>query len=71
LHTDRCGNTCRQKCCAELSGEAGKMHVFIYKDTTYVEPGRKIIPVITGAIGIVTKGLKEKLEAIPGKQSWI
>jgi hypothetical protein len=28
-----------------------------------------IIPVIIGATGIVTKGLKENLEAIPGKHS--
>jgi hypothetical protein len=28
-----------------------------------------IIPVIIGAIGIVTKGLKKNLEALPGKQS--
>jgi hypothetical protein len=28
-----------------------------------------IIPVVTGATGMVTKGLKENLEAISGKQS--
>jgi hypothetical protein len=28
-----------------------------------------IIPVIIGATGIVTKGLKKNLEAIPGKHS--
>jgi hypothetical protein len=28
-----------------------------------------IIPVIFGATGIVTKGLKKNLEAIPGKHS--
>jgi hypothetical protein len=28
-----------------------------------------IVPVITGATGIVTKGLKRGLEAIPGKHS--
>jgi hypothetical protein len=28
-----------------------------------------IIPTVTGAIGIVTKVLKENLEAIPGKHS--
>jgi hypothetical protein len=27
------------------------------------------IPVVTGATGIVTKGLKKNLEAIPGKYS--
>jgi len=30
---------------------------------------REIIPVITGATGIVTKGLKKDMEAIPGKHS--
>jgi hypothetical protein len=30
---------------------------------------RFVIPVITGATGIVTKGLKRYLEAIPGKHS--
>jgi hypothetical protein len=30
---------------------------------------RKIIPVITGATGIVTKVLKKNLEAIPRKHS--
>jgi hypothetical protein len=29
----------------------------------------KIIPVITGATGRVTKGLRKNLEAIPGKHS--
>jgi hypothetical protein len=28
-----------------------------------------IIPIIIGATGIVTKGLKKNLEAIPGKHS--
>jgi hypothetical protein len=28
-----------------------------------------IVPVVTGATGIVTKGLKKNLEAIPGKHS--
>jgi hypothetical protein len=28
-----------------------------------------IIPVVIGATGIVTKGLKKNLEAIPGKHS--
>ena len=28
-----------------------------------------IVPVITGATGVVTKGLKKNVEAIPGKHS--
>ena len=39
----------------------------MYRDTTNVEPEIKIIPVIIGASGIVTKGLRKNLEAIPGK----
>ena len=38
MHTDRCGNTCRQKYHAEGSGEVAKIHVFMCKDTTDVEP---------------------------------
>jgi hypothetical protein len=32
-------------------------------------PKCKIIPAIIGATGIVTKGLRKNLEAIPGKHS--
>ena len=38
MHTDRCGNTCRQKCCAKGSGKEVKTQEFIYRDTTNVEP---------------------------------
>jgi len=38
MHTDRCGNTRRQKCCAKESGKEVKMQEFIYRDTTNVEP---------------------------------
>jgi len=38
MHTDRCGNTCRQKCCAKGSGNEAKIQDFMYKDTTNVEP---------------------------------
>ena len=38
MHTDRCGNTCRQKCCAKGSGKEVKMQEFMYIDTTNVEP---------------------------------
>jgi len=37
MHTDRCGNTCRQKCCAKGSGKEVKIQQFIYGDTTNVE----------------------------------
>jgi hypothetical protein len=38
MHTDRCGNTGRQKCCAKRSGKEIKIQVFMYRDTTNVEP---------------------------------
>ena len=38
IHTDRCGNTRRQKCCAKGSGKEVKIRAFMYRDTTNVEP---------------------------------
>jgi hypothetical protein len=38
MHTDRRGNTCRQKCCAKGSGKEVKIQEFMYRDTTNVEP---------------------------------
>jgi len=38
MHTDRCGNTCRQKCCAKGSGKEVKIQEFMHTDTTNVEP---------------------------------
>ena len=32
MHTDRCGNTRRQKCCAKGSGKEVKMQEFMYRD---------------------------------------
>jgi hypothetical protein len=37
-HTDRCGNTGRQKCCAKGRGKEVKIQEFMYRDTTNVEP---------------------------------
>jgi len=37
MHTGRCGNTCRQKCCAKGSGKEVKKQEFMYRDTTNVE----------------------------------
>ena len=34
MHTDRCGNTCRQKCCAKGSGKEVKIQEFMWN----VEP---------------------------------
>ena len=38
MHTDRCGNTRRQKCCAKGCGIEVKVQEFMYRDTTNVEP---------------------------------
>ena len=38
MHTDRCGNTRRQKCCAKGSGKEVKIQEFMYRDKTNVEP---------------------------------
>ena len=38
MHTNRCGNTRGQKCCAKGSGKEVKIQEFMYRDTTNVEP---------------------------------
>ena len=37
MHTDRCGNTRRQKCYTKGSGKEVKIQEFMYRDTTNVE----------------------------------
>ena len=38
MHTDRCGNTRRQKLCAKGSGKEVEIQEFMYRDKTNVEP---------------------------------
>jgi hypothetical protein len=38
MHTDRCGNTRRQKCSAKGSGKEVKIQRFSYRGTTNVKP---------------------------------
>jgi len=38
MHTDRYGNTRRQKCCGNGSGKEVKIQEFMYRDITNVEP---------------------------------
>jgi len=38
MDTDRCGNACRQKCCAKGSGKEVTIQEFMYRDTANVEP---------------------------------
>ena len=37
MPTDRCVNTCRQKCCAKGSEKEVKIQEFMYRDTTNVK----------------------------------
>jgi hypothetical protein len=56
MHTDRYGNTSRQKFNATGSRKETKIQEFMYRDTMNVEC--EMYEVITGNIGLVTKGLK-------------
>ena len=38
MHTNRCGNTHREKCRAKGSRKEVKIQEFMYRDTTNVEP---------------------------------
>jgi len=38
MHTDRCGNIRRQKCCTKGSGKEVKVQEFMFRVTTNVEP---------------------------------
>ena len=68
MHTDRCGNTCRQKCCAKGSGKVVKIQEFVYIQRMW-NLKRTIIPVIIGATGIVMRSLRKNLEPVPRKHS--
>jgi hypothetical protein len=69
MHTDRCGNTRRQKCCAKGSGKGFIIQEFRYRDTTNVKPEMYDYTGIIGVTGIVTRSLRKHLEAVPGKHS--
>jgi len=69
LHTDKCGNTRRQKCCTKGSGKEVKIQEFVYRDTANVEPEMYGCTSNNWATGIVTRSLKENLETVPGKHS--
>jgi len=36
MHIDKCGNTCRQKCCAKGRGREVNTQKFMYRDTMNV-----------------------------------
>jgi hypothetical protein len=65
MHTDRCGNTCRQKCHAKGSGKEVRIQKFRYRDTTNVE--LEMYKYTSNNRGIVTRSLRKNSEDIPGK----
>jgi len=69
MHTDRYGNTCRQKCCAKGSGKKLKYKSLCIEIQRTWNLKCTIIPIIIGATGIVKRSLRKNLEAVPGKHS--
>ena len=69
MHTDRCGNTRRQKYCAKGSGKEVKIQEFIYRDTMNVEPEMYYYTSNNWSHWNSNEKLKEKLEAVPGNHS--
>ena len=69
MHTDRSGNTRRQKCCAKGSEKKLKYKSLCIEIQRMWNLKCTIIPVIIGATGIVTRSLRKNLEAVLGKHS--
>jgi len=67
MHTDRCGNIRRQKCCAKESRKEVKYKGLCTEIQRKQNLRCTIIPLIIGATGIVTRNLRKNLEAVPGK----
>ena len=67
MHTDRCGNTRRQKCCAKGCGKEVKIQEFVYRDTTNVEPEMYDCTFIIIIIIIIIRYIRLLLQAfLPG-----
>jgi len=69
MHTNRCGNTRRQKCCAKGTEKKLKYKSLCIEIQRMWSLNFTIIPVIIGATRIVTRSLRKSLEAVPGKHS--
>ena len=68
MHTDRCGNTRRQKCAKEAEKKLKYKSLCIQAHQMW-NLKSTIVPVINGATEIVTRSLRKNMEAVPGKQS--
>jgi hypothetical protein len=69
MHTDRCGNTCRQKCYAKGSGKEVKIQEFVYRDTTNVGPEMYDYTINNWISWNITEKLNEKFGSCTGKHS--
>jgi len=69
MHTDRCVNIRRQKCCAKGSGKGVKYKSLGIEIQRMWNLKYTIIPVIIGATGTIKRSLRKNLEAIPEKHS--
>ena len=69
MHTDRYGNTRRQKFCAKGSGKEVKIQEFVYRNTANVEPEMYDSTSNNWSHWNSNEKLKEKFETIPGKHS--
>jgi len=70
MHTDRCVDTHRQKCCAKGSGKEVKIHEFMFRDTLHVEHKMQDYASNNWNHWKCNKCFKLNLEAVPGKH-WI
>ena len=69
MHTDRCGNTRRQKRCTKGSRKEVKIQEFVYRDTTNVEPQMYDCASNNWSHWNSNEKLKKNLETIPRKHS--
>ena len=69
MHNDRCGSTCRQKCCRTGSGKEVKILEFVYRGTANVEPEMYDCTSNNWSHWNSNGKFKENLETVPGKHS--
>jgi hypothetical protein len=69
MHTDRCGNTHRQKCCVKGSGKEVKIQEFRYRIVTNLAPEMYGYTSYSWSHWNSIESLRKNLEAMPGKHS--